>query len=256
MRSETESSGKRQKSDNEEPSFSAATTKAEANATIRYVTRTVEDSYPETFAAFAKEQQSQPKTLAVFAFLDKQDATLAHEVQWYTDDKAMTAAMAKDAHLGKILSNITFGGSTAEKLLSGYVKLDGENLAGPPVFEFTTRRVKMGELPSLAKAFDSVCQVWREKVPGILAGACYADPNQPDTVQDLRILANWEQHRPHIKAIADANLFGDWFGHYDKSLPFTGIVFSDDGTKFDSKGGEGFLRYDYGNNMIGAVPKL
>ena len=56
------------------------------------------------------------------------------------------------------------------------------------------------------------------------------------------------------RAVKD--LFPGWFGHYDMSTPFEGVIFSDDGKKHTSKGSEGYLRFDYGPDLIGSTPDM
>lgn len=114
--------------------------------------------------------------------------------------------------------------------LAGFIKADGAGLDGPPLFGFTTRRVKAGRVEDLARAFQPVCDMWHERVPGILAATVSRDHSDPHLVHDLRIMANHAAYEAHVDK-SDPKLteaMATWFDNYDTSVPFGGELYAAD----------------------------
>lgn len=114
--------------------------------------------------------------------------------------------------------------------LAGFIKAEGAGLEGPPLFGFTTRRVKPGRVDDLAHAFQPVCDMWQARVPGILAASVSRDRSDPHLVHDLRIMANHAAYKAHVDK-SDAELtaaMATWFDNYDTSVPFAGEMYASD----------------------------
>lgn len=112
--------------------------------------------------------------------------------------------------------------------LAGFMKPDGGREEGPPLFGFTTRYVKPGQTQNLGTSFKTVCDIWHQKIPGILMAAVFPDDNTPNLVHDLRIFANHKSYLAHVDK--SDNLLTEamavWFENYDTSIPFSGQLYA------------------------------
>ncbi|ABU74833.1 hypothetical protein [Vibrio campbellii] len=115
-----------------------------------------------------------------------------------------------------------------KKCIAGFIKPDGGKEEGPPLFGFTMRYVKPGRIQDLGTSFQTVCDMWYEKIPGILMAAVFPDENIPNLVHDLRIFANHSAFLAHVdksdKDLTEA--MGVWFENYDTSVPFSGQLYA------------------------------
>ena len=152
--------------------------------------------------------------------------------------------------------------------MAGYIKPDGAGERGPPLIGFTRRFVKPGRIDDLATSFQSVCDLWHAKVPGILAATVSRDPSQPNAVHDVRIFANHAAFQAHVDK-SDPELtaaMATWFDNYDTSLPFTGELYmpgasaKDEGVRSSSIKDRpvraGFSEFTYGDGMLGPEPDM
>lgn len=155
------------------------------------------------------------------------------------------------------------------KPLAGYIRAEATTLPGPPLLGFTRRHVLPGRMEELAASFQALCNLWHEKVPGILAASVHREPEAPNVVHDLRIFANHEAFQAHVDK-SDAQLTAaieTWFANYDTSVPFTGQLYypsssaSDEGLRTSSVRDRpvrvGFDEFAYGQDgMLGPLPDM
>ena len=85
--------------------------------------------------------------------------------------------------------------------LAGYIRAGGAGQPGPPLLGFTRRHVKPGHMEELGASFQRVCDLWHERVPGILAASVHREPERPNVVHDLRIFANHEASQAHAVVV-------------------------------------------------------
>jgi hypothetical protein len=151
--------------------------------------------------------------------------------------------------------------------LAGYMRQDGAGLDGPPLFGFTRRRVLPGHVEELASTFEVVCELWRERVPGILAATVSRDPTDAHVVHEVRIMANHAAYAAHVDK-SDTELseaMGTWFGHYDTSVPFVGELYAADTSdealhtssiKPASTPRAQMASFHFGRGMLGPMPDM
>ena len=116
--------------------------------------------------------------------------------------------------------------------MAGFIKADDAGVIpdGPPLIGFTYRHVKPGQMDALATSFQTVCDLWRAKVPGILGASVSRDPEHADRVHDIRLFANHDAYVKHADKSDDVLMaaMGVWFANYDTSRPFTGEIYAPD----------------------------
>ncbi|MFM2668182.1 hypothetical protein AAFX24_25880 [Vibrio mediterranei] len=115
-----------------------------------------------------------------------------------------------------------------KKSMAGFIKADGGGEEGPALFGFTMRYVKPGQMKELGTSFQTVCNLWYEKIPGILMAAAFPDEKTPNLVHDLRLFANHSAFLAHVdksdKELTEA--MERWFENYDTSIPFSGQLYA------------------------------
>ena len=152
--------------------------------------------------------------------------------------------------------------------LAGFMRLgSGAVDAGPPLIGFTRRRVRAGEVGQLAAKFQTVCDLWFERVPGMLAATVSADHSEPDVVHDIRIFADFAAYTQHADKSDDelTAAMEAWFAHYDTSVPFTGELYAPD-TRDERMHTSSIqpattpraqlATFHYSSGLIGVLPRL
>jgi len=215
------------------------------------------DEFKERFSSLAASSTRPGSGIhAMFAFADHDDPRVFWHVFW----SAGASSFAHDASQQESLAAYyesseqdpdaldCYGGWTeglaAESAanssvtyrfhapMAGFVKADDAGLIpeGPPLFGFTKRYVKPGCMDDLASSFQTVSDLWRAKVPGILGASVSRDPDHADRVHDLRLFANHDAYLKHTDKSDDAltAAMGVWFANYDTSRPFIGEIYAPD----------------------------
>lgn len=152
---------------------------------------------------------------------------------------------------------------------AGFIKTDGAGEEGPPLIGFTKRYVKEGRLEDLESTFQTVCDLWREKVPGILAASVSRDTFQSNMVHDIRVFANHSAYQAHADKSDPALVAAmeAWFSNYDTTRAFTGELYmpgasaKDDGVRTSSIKDRpviaGFSEFRYSEDgMVGLLPDM
>mmetsp|Transcript_56304 Transcript_56304/g.83703 ORF Transcript_56304/g.83703 Transcript_56304/m.83703 type:complete len:151 (-) Transcript_56304:351-803(-) len=99
-----------------------------------------------------------------------------------------------------------------------------------PMIGVFRRAVQPGHRDELGKSFRPVCEIWHERVPGILGAMVFADPHDENMVHDVRIFANKASYDAHVDKSNPklVKAMEDWFSHYDTSVPHKGIMIAED----------------------------
>lgn len=259
----------------------------------RRIKQGMERSFQDCYQAYAEAVLATPGVKAVFAFGDTKPNTFWHML-WCRDAATFESARAQSAEEAEQLQLAyestpedpdilhAYGGWDQEmkradssvrfqfhKPLAGYIKQDGAGEQGPPLIGFTRRHVLPGRVEALASSFQAVCDLWYDKVPGILAATVSRDETQLDVVHDVRIFANHAAYTAHVDKSDPAltRAMDAWFANYDTALPFTGELYipgessKDDGIRTSSIKDRpvraGFSEFAYGQaTMLGAVPNM
>jgi len=217
------------------------------------------DEYRRSFNEYAKAVFSTPGIKCIFAFQDKSNPSLFWQVTWAKDMNTLEESKMRAADSYKQLEPLYDSSSDSEmnvygnweqsrmtnaettikpnfhQSMGGYMKSDGASEDGPPLIGFTKRYVKEGHMDDLVTSFQSVCEIWYEKVPGILAASVSRDPIEANMVHDIRIFANHAAFQAHVDK-SDPMLTSKmetWFAHYDTTLPFTGELYMPSSSKKD-----------------------
>ncbi|WP_060981781.1 hypothetical protein [Vibrio splendidus] len=199
--------------------------------------------------------EENPDIKAIFAFPDTEDPLAYWHILWVRSASAFNDYLSRSTqaesewdtydYSPENLDTLTvFGGWNEEtktrakadsgvkydfkSSLAGFMKPDGGREEGPPLFGFTTRYVKPGQIQNLGTSFEIVCDMWHQKIPGILMAAVFPDDNTPNLVHDLRIFANHKSYLAHVDK--SDNLLTEamavWFENYDTSIPFSGQLYA------------------------------
>ena len=199
--------------------------------------------------------EENPDIKAIFAFPDTEDPLTYWHILWVRSADAFNDYLSRSTekepvwdaydYSSKNPDTLTvFGGWNEETKirtksasgikyefksnLAGFMKSDGGGEEGPPLFGFTKRYVKPGQIQSLGMSFETVCDIWRQKIPGFLMAAVFQDDNTPNLVHDLRIFANHRSYLAHVDK--SDNLLTEamavWFENYDTSIPFSGQLYA------------------------------
>jgi len=215
------------------------------------------DTFKERFATLAGIATVRGSGVhAMFAFADPAVPRAFWHVFWSADASALAHDASRDGVLAACYESTAdnpdvlecYGGGLSEEAaaaapravryrlhasLAGFLNADdaGEPIPrGPPLIGFTYRYVKEGQTDALAASFETVCDQWRAKVPGILGALVSRDPEIADRVHDIRLFANHDAYVKHADK-SDGELMGAigaWFAHYDTSRPFTGEIYAPD----------------------------
>lgn len=241
----------------EAKAFEGAT---ETTPVIIYGKRRIKSDMLEEFKIqyqeFSKSiYEANPDIKAIFAFPDKEDPFVYWHVIWIknansfanywnrpTESEPLWATYKSTSEDPDTLT--VYGGwdkgALAEtqdipsvrydfkKSMAGFIKTDGGGEEGPALFGFTMRYVKPDQMKALGASFQTVCNLWYEKIPGILMAAVFPDEKTPNLVHDLRIFANHSAFLAHVdksdKELTEA--MGIWFENYDTSIPFSGQLYA------------------------------
>ncbi|AUW06699.1 hypothetical protein [Vibrio campbellii] len=255
---------KNEKIDNSAPQVrgeaKAPTGATETTPVIIYGKRRIKDGMLEEFKilyqAFSKSvYESNPDVKAIFAFPDKEDPLVYWHVIWVKSANAFANDWDRPSESEPLWATykstaedpdtlIVYGGwdkdTLAEtqnipcvrydfkKSMAGFIKADGGGEEGPALFGFTMRYVKPGQMKELGTSFQTVCNLWYEKIPGILMAAAFPDEKIPNLVHDLRLFANHSAFLAHVdksdKELTEA--MERWFENYDTSIPFSGQLYA------------------------------
>jgi hypothetical protein len=214
------------------------------------------DEFKKCYQAFSKSIYEQNQAIkAMFAFPDNQDPFVYWHIVWVRNAKAFSDFWSRPCKSEPLWDTyacspedpdtLTVYGEWDEetktktqtvagvryelkKSIAGFIKPDGGKQAGPALFGFTLRTVKPGRIQDLGNSFQTVCDIWQKKIPGILMAAVFLDENTPNLVHDLRIFANHNSYLAHVDK-SDAKLtqaMGIWFENYDTSIPFSGQLYA------------------------------
>jgi len=226
---------------------------SDGSAVLVYATRGTSHAYRAVFAEYSAKAREDHGATACFSFVND-DSGLAHELSWFPSEQRWQEAEKLYARLGPPKSLQRFGGA-GKKLLAGYLT-SPPAISTPPVIVVTRREAKAGALAALSEGMQRACDLWRAKLPGMLAATMVAasEKEGETVVHDLRIMTDWDAFEQHMGLVKPH--FTGWFKHYELSSGFSGVIFSNDGARHTTKGSEGYLRYDYGPApyMLGAVP--
>ncbi len=206
--------------------------------------------------AFSKSAyEENPDIKAIFAFPDTDDPLAYWHIVWLRNASALNDYLFQTTRddplwdtydcLPQNLDTLTVYGGWDEdckaqlqaianvrydfkKSLAGFIKPDGGNEEGPPLFGFTMRYVKPGQIKDLGTSFQAVCDIWYQKIPGILMAAVFPDENIPNLVHDLRIFANHDSYLAHVDKSDDSltKAMAVWFENYDTNIPFFGQLYA------------------------------
>ncbi|PSW82533.1 hypothetical protein [Photobacterium angustum] len=238
----------------------APTGATETTPVIIYGKRRIKDDMLEEFKSqyqvFSKSvYESNPDVKAIFAFPDKEDPLVYWHVIWVKSANAFANDWGRPSESEPLWASyksttedpdtlIVYGGWDKDtldktqniqgvrydfkKCMAGFIKADGGGEAGPVLFGFTMRYVKPNQMKELGASFQTVCNLWYEKIPGILMAAAFPDENTPNLVHDLRLFANHNAFLAHVdksdKELTEA--MGIWFENYDTSIPFSGQLYA------------------------------
>ncbi|UJF17361.1 hypothetical protein L0B53_00860 [Vibrio sp. SS-MA-C1-2] len=214
------------------------------------------DDYKIAFQNYSETlYQSTPNIKAIFSFVDKIEPDLYWQVIWIRDNSSFTTIyqqlLACEALLNCYSSTESnpdqfsvYGGwdqqtiATSKQIKSinhtfmvgsaGFIREDGGNQNGPALFGLTQRYIKEGQQQALGETFQTVCDLWFDKIPGILMAAVFPDKKVKNLVHDLRLFANPASYAAHVdksdKKLTDAMAI--WFENYDLSIPFSGQLYA------------------------------
>lgn len=222
---------------------------------LQYVTRKVDDivAYTASFELFTSVCGAK----SAVSFPDGKDPKLMHEVIFCVDAGSYKTTFAAYEKLpGKVTNTkpIKFGGPDSP-LAAGHLNM-GKSLA-EAVITITKRYCKPGQVGDHAKGMDNVCAFWRRTLPSVVgSGFVYGGKHEDgaEYIWDLRLMSDWQSYKDHTKVMAKKELAEGMFGSYDMTKPFTGILLSNDGTKYVSGGSDGYQRFDYGKDgMLGSM---
>ena len=216
------------------------------------------DQFRECYAAYSSAARATPGMRAVFAFAAPDSPSSFFHVVWANDVASLKSAqwragpayerlLATYASTSEDPDTLTAYGSCSElrrladesmqgadltvryvlyEPIAGFMRSDGAG-KGLPLIGFTERHVQNGRVKLLAPAFQAVCDLWFDKVPGILAATVSPDPSEPNLVHDVRIFADHAAFQAHVDK-SDPVLtdkMEQWFAHYDTSIPFTAELY-------------------------------
>ena len=255
---------KNEKIDNSAPQVrgeaKAPTEATETTPVIIYGKRRIKDGMLEEFKiqyqAFSKSvYESNPDVKAIFAFPDKEEPLVYWHVIWVKSANAFANDWGRPTQSEPLWATykstaedpdtlIVYGGWDKDTLaktqnipcvrydfkksMAGFIKADGGGEEGPALFGFTMRYVKPGQMKGLGTSFQTVCNLWYEKIPGILMAAAFPDEKTPNLVHDLRLFANHSAFLAHVdksdKELTEA--MEKWFENYDTSIPFSGQLYA------------------------------
>jgi len=251
------------------------------------------EEFRDCFNEYASAAFVTPGMKCIFSFEDKNAPSVFWHVIWAKDMDTLEEANTRNADLYKQLQSLydttsdselnVYGNWDKNRLtnsepsvkfnfhqsMAGFMKSDGATEEGPPLIGFTKRHVKDGHMEDLVKSFQSVCDTWHKKVPGILAATVSRDPINMNMVHDIRIFANHAAFQAHVDK-SDPVLTArmeEWFAHYDTNLPFTGELYmpstsrKDEGVRSSSIKDRpvraGFSEFMIGSdNMLGMLPDM
>lgn len=212
--------------------------------------------FNSAFQAFSKSAyEENPDIKAIFAFPDKEDPLAYWHILWIRSARTFNDYLSRPTQGEPLWDMYDFSSESQDTLavyggwdeetrtktqavsgvryefknsIAGFMKPDGGREEGPPLFGFTTRYVKPGRIQNLGTSFQTVCDMWFQKIPGILMAAVFPDENTPNLVHDLRIFANHSSYLAHVDK--SDNLLTEamavWFENYDTSIPFSGQLYA------------------------------
>ena len=249
--------------------------------------------FQESYQAFSRSAFATCGIKAAFAFADVDESFTFWHVLWAKNVAAFEAARSRDAQLNMRLQS-TYESTPEDpdtvhvygawddaiqqadpsvrfrvhRPMAGFIKQDGAGESGPPLIGFTKRYILPGRADNLAASFQTVCDLWRKKVPGILAASVSRDDDEPNLVHDIRIFANHAAYQAHVNkedTVLTASM-QEWFANYDTNMPFTGELYmpgastKDDGIRTSSIKDRpvrtGFSEFVYGQGMLGPMPDM
>ena len=222
----------------------------------RHIRPEMIDHYKKTYQDFAQSAyDSNPEIKAFFSFPDKEDPSVYWQVVWINSIKSFSLNLVDPSTHSELQETYLsteenpdsfriYGGwnentvSESKKIktlrfdflesAAGFMKQDGAEESGPALLGFTVRHIKAGRLEELATSFQAVCDLWYEKIPGILMAAVFPDTQNPKVVHDLRLFANHQAYLAHTDK-SDKKLTSTmsvWFENYDTSIPFSGQLYA------------------------------
>ena len=214
------------------------------------------EQYRKRYQAFAQSVYDlNPEIKAIFSFPDKKDPSVYWQVVWVNSINNFSFNLVEQAKYSELQetylstkddpdSFLIYGGwdenTVSEsksiknirfdflKALAGFMKEDGAGESGSALIGFTVRHIKPGQLKELATSFQAVCNLWYEKIPGILMAAVFHDRHNPTVVHDLRLFSNHRAYLAHTNK-SDKELSSAmeaWFENYDTSIPFSGQLYA------------------------------
>ena len=219
---------------------------------------------------------------AAFAFPDPADPELLHCVFWSARDLPQAGPLSSASFVSSAEDPDTLDvygsgqvGSVGPGLrlnrnasLAGFMRVDHPGTPGPPMIGFFKRAIKPGHLQGLVSSFQVVCDMWHEAVPGMLAATVSRDPEDENTVHDIRVFADKASYAAHVDKsnAALTQAMEEWFDHYDTSVPHRGALFAEDtddaslrtSSIKDKPVKVAFNQFHYGswNGMVGEAPVL
>ena len=212
--------------------------------------------FKSAFQAFSKSAyEENPDIKAIFAFPDKEDPLAYWHILWVRSARAFNDYLSRPTQGEPLWDTYDFSSESPDTLavyggwdeetrtktqavsgvryefknsIAGFMKPDGGREEGPPLFGFTTRYVKPGRIQNLGTSFQTVCDMWFQKIPGILMAAVFPDENTPNLVHDLRIFANHSSYLAHVDKSDNllTEAMAAWFENYDTSIPFSGQLYA------------------------------
>ncbi|MEW6995393.1 hypothetical protein AADZ84_14120 [Colwelliaceae bacterium MEBiC 14330] len=222
----------------------------------RHIRPDMIEQYKRTYQDFAQSVYgSNSEIKAVFSFPDKKEPSAYWQVVWVNSIESFSLNLVDSSTFTQLQETylsteeypdlIRVYGGWNENIVSeskeiktlyfdflkssaGFMKQDGAGEAGPALLGFTVRHIKPGRLAELATSFQAVCDLWYEKIPGILMAAVFPDTHNPTVVHDLRLFANHQAYLAHTdksdKKLTSA--MSVWFENYDTSIPFSGQLYA------------------------------
>ncbi|MEZ8860505.1 hypothetical protein [Vibrio sp. 10N.247.311.51] len=212
--------------------------------------------FNSAFQAFSKSAyEENPDIKAIFAFPDKEDPLAYWHILWIRSARTFNDYLSRPTQGEPLWDMYDFSSESQDTLavyggwdeetrtktqavsgvryefknsIVGFMKPDGGREEGPPLFGFTTRYVKPGRIQNLGTSFQTVCDMWYQKIPGILMAAVFPDENTPNLVHDLRIFANHSSYLAHVDKSDNllTEAMAAWFENYDTSIPFSGQLYA------------------------------
>jgi hypothetical protein len=222
----------------------------------RHIRSEMIEQYERTYQDFAQSvYDSNPEIKTVLSFPDKEDPSIYWQVIWVNSIKSFSFSLVDHSRYAELQETYLsteenpasfriYGGwikrtvteSKAIKTLrfdflksaAGFMKQDGAGESGPALLGFTVRHIKTGRLEELATSFQAVCDLWYEKIPGILMAAVFPDTQNPKVVHDLRLFANHQAYLAHTDKSDEklTSAMSAWFENYDTSIPFSGQLYA------------------------------